>query len=163
MAAAMKPEVRREHQWLQRMVGEWTFEVEMAAPGGETMRQTGTELVRALGDAWVVCEGEGDMDGELSTSLMTLGYDPARGQCTGTFVSSMMTHLWVYDGGALDAAGSALTLECDGPSSAGDGTMARYRDVIELQGDDRRTLSAFVRGADGAWTQFMTTRYRRTS
>ena len=45
----------------------------------------------------------------------------------------MMTHLWVYDG-ALDAAGKVLTLDAEGPSFTGDGTTAKYQDVIEIEG-----------------------------
>jgi hypothetical protein len=67
----------------------------------------------------------------------------------------------VYDG-ALDAAERVLALESDGPSMAGDGTMARYRDAIELVSDDHRILTSSVRNADGTWTQFMTAHYRRT-
>jgi hypothetical protein len=72
----------------------------------------------------------------------------------------MMTYLWVYDG-ALDAAERVLALDSDGPSMAGDGKMARYRDAIELASDDHRILTASVLGADGIWKQFMTAHYRR--
>ena len=44
---------------------------------------------------------------------------------------------------------------------AGDGTMATYRDVIELKDDDHRVMTAHVRGNDGTWQQFMTMTYRR--
>jgi hypothetical protein len=46
---------------------------------------------------------------------------------------------------------------------AGDGTMATYRDVIEVTGDDHRVLTAHVLGDDGTWQQFMTSTYRRTT
>ena len=72
----------------------------------------------------------------------------------------MMTHLWVYDG-ALDAAERVLALESDGPSMSGDGTMARYRDAIEVRSDDHRILTSSLRTADGTWQPFMTATYRR--
>jgi hypothetical protein len=94
------------------------------------------------------------------TTIMTLGYDPQKGRYIGTFIGSMMTHLWVYDG-TLDAPGSMLTLETGGPSMAGDGKMARYRDVIEFKNDDQRLLASYVLAEDGEWHGFMTANYRR--
>jgi hypothetical protein len=44
---------------------------------------------------------------------------------------------------------------------AGDGTMAKYQDVIEIKSEDYRTLSSQVLGADGKYTRFMTAHYRR--
>ena len=38
---------------------------------------------------------------------------------------------------------------------------ARYKDVIEVKGDDHRVLTSHLRGADGAWVHFMTAHYRR--
>jgi hypothetical protein len=87
-----------------------------------------------------------------------------RGRFVGTWVGSMMTHMWVYDG-ALDEAGKVLTLESEGPDMSPDavpGRMLLYRDVIELVSDDHRVLRSYARGADGQWQHFMTTHYRRT-
>jgi hypothetical protein len=100
--------------------------------------------------------------GTPATMIMTLGYDPQQKRFVGTWIGSMMTHLWVYDG-ALDATERVLALESDGPSMTGDGTMARYRDAIELQSDDHRILRSSVRDADGTWRPFMTAHYRRTT
>ena len=98
--------------------------------------------------------------GAPATMIMTLGYDPQAKRFVGTWIGSMMTNLWVYDG-ALDATERVLALESEGPSMAGDGTMARYRDAIEIRDDDHRTLTSSVRSADGTWKQFMTATYRR--
>ena len=152
------PEPQQEHRWLQRIVGEWTFEHEcMMGPGQPPTKSTGTESVRRLGNVWVICEGQGEMPGGgVSNSIMSLGYDPARKRFVGTFIVSVMTYLWVYDG-ALE--GNVLTMDCDGPSFTGQG-MAKYQDIIEIISDDHRTLSsrAFV---DGKWQHFMTAHYRR--
>jgi hypothetical protein len=72
----------------------------------------------------------------------------------------MMTYLWHYDG-ELDAAGKVLTLNADGPSMSGDGTMAKYQDVIAIESPDHRVFTARVLGKDGAWNEFMTAHYRR--
>jgi hypothetical protein len=91
---------------------------------------------------------------------MTLGYDPTKKRFVGTFIGSMMTFLWNYDG-ELDASGKVLTLNSEGPSFKGDGKMANYRDVIEFANDDERTLTSSTPGDDGNWNQFMKVTYRR--
>ena len=152
-----------EHHWLQRLVGEWTLEIEMAAaPGQPAGTHTGTEHVRSLGGLWVLCEGRGmSPEGQDVNSVMTLGYDPARGRFVGTFVGSTMTHLWVYEG-TLDLSADTLTLDTEGPSFETEGARAPYRDAIRFESDDHRVLTSHYRGADGAWHGFMTAHYRRT-
>ena len=73
----------------------------------------------------------------------------------------MMTHLSVYDG-ELDPEERVLTLNAEGPSFSGDGTMAQYQDIIEFLSDDHRTLKSRVLGSDGQWQQFMEAHYHRT-
>ena len=157
-----KAEPQEEHRWLHKLVGEWDMEAESAmAPGEPPMKTTGTESVRSLGGLWIVAEGEGEMPGGGSgTSLMTLGYDPQKERYVGTWVGSMMTHLWVYDG-SLDAGKKVLTLNSEGPGMSGDGKLAKYRDVIELKSDDHRVLTSHVQGEDGSWQSFMTAHYWR--
>jgi hypothetical protein len=161
----MKAEPQKEHAWLQKLVGEWIFEGEcVMGPQQPPMKSTGVESVRSLGGLWAICEGRGEMpDGSgPSNSIMTLGYDPQKGCFVGSFVASMMSHLWIYERGTLDSAGKVLTLEAKGPSFSGDGKIVDYQDIIEWTGDDNRTLSSRMRGEDGSWTPFfMTARYRR--
>src|SRR5262245_54737681 len=147
---------QRQHQWLQKLVGEWTSEVEMTMePGKPAERCKGTESIRSLGGLWTLAEGQGEMPGgEQATTLMTLGYDPQKKRFVGTFIASMMTHLWLYEGD-LDPAERVLTLETEGPSMAGDGKMAKYRDVIELKSEDHRVLTSHALGDDGKWHLFM--------
>jgi len=158
----MKAAAQKEHQWLQQLVGEWTSEADMIMePGKPPEKCKGTESVRSLGGLWILAEGQGDMPGgEPATTMMTLGYDPQKKRYVGTFIASMMTHLWLYEGD-LDAAERVLTLETEGPSMAGDGKMAKYRDVIELTSDDHRVLTSRMLGDDGQWRVFMTANYRR--
>jgi hypothetical protein len=158
----MKTEPQKEHQWLQKLVGEWTCESEaMMEPGKPPERFKGTESVRSLGDIWVLGEGRGEMPGGgMATTLLTLGYDPLKGRYVGTWVGSMMAYLWVYDG-SLDAAEKVLTLNAEGPSFAADGKLAKYQDVITLESDDHRVLTSRVLGDDGKWTEFMAAHYRR--
>jgi Protein of unknown function (DUF1579) len=158
----MKAEPQREHLWLQKLVGDWTYEsAAVMEPGREPSNFAGTESVRSLGGLWVVAEGQGEMPGGgTATTVMTIGYDPRTQRYTGTWVGSMMTHLWVYEG-FLDEAEKVLTLESEGPSFTAEGKMAKYRDVIEFKDDDHRTLTARVLGDDGTWSELMTAHYRR--
>ena len=158
----MNAEPQEEHRWLQRMVGEWTSEAEMIVePGKPAEKTSGTETVRSIGGLWIVAEGQGGMPGGgTATMILTLGYDPRTKRYVGTWIGSMMTHLWIYDG-SLDATRKVLTLESDGPSMTGGNQLVKYRDVYELQSDDVRVLTSHVRADDGSWTQFMTATYRR--
>jgi hypothetical protein len=132
--AAAAPEVPMttepcmEHRWLQRLVGDWTFEGEaIMDPQKPGEKFSGTESVRAIGDLWVMAEGKGEMPGDGAASMvMTLGYDPDKGRFVGTFIASMMTYLWRYDG-ALDTATNTLILDSQGPNMAVPGTMAKFQ------------------------------------
>jgi hypothetical protein len=159
----MHLEPQKEHQWLQQLVGEWMYESEATLePGKPPQKVTGTESVRSLGGVWVLCEGQSEMPGGgTGTTLMTLGYDPVKKRYVGTFIGSMMTNLWVYQG-ELDPAGRVLTLDTEGPSFTGEGKLAKYQDVIEIKSDDHRVLSSHMLGDDGRWHGIMTAHYRRT-
>src|SRR5687768_1217309 len=81
-----KPE--KQHKWLQKFVGDWTFETE-AQPGHPGTK--GTERVRSIGGLWIVAEGQGPMpSGEPATTIMTIGYDTQKKRYVGTFIGSMM-------------------------------------------------------------------------
>jgi hypothetical protein len=46
----MKTEPQQEHQWLQQLVGEWTYEAEATMePGQPPSKFEGSESVRSLG------------------------------------------------------------------------------------------------------------------
>lgn len=160
----MQAEPQREHLWLQKLVGNWTYEATaMMEPGKPPEKCEGRETVRSLGGLWVLAEGTGEMPGGgEATMVLTLGYDPQKKRYTGTWIGSMMTHLWVYDG-ELDAAEKRLTLNSEGPDMSAEGRMAKFRDVIEFKSNDHRTLTSYMLGADGTWIEIMTAHYRRTA
>ncbi|MDQ3185815.1 MAG: DUF1579 domain-containing protein [Pseudomonadota bacterium] len=158
----MKTEPQKEHEWLRTLVGEWTYETECSMePGKPPEKFSGSETVRSLGDLWILCEGRGEMPGGgMATTLMTLGYDPQKKQYVGTWVGSMMTHLWVY-AVSLDAEKKVLTLNSEGPDCMEETKLAKYRDVIEVKNQDHRTLTPYMLGDDGEWRLMMTANYRR--
>jgi hypothetical protein len=156
--APTQAEPQAEHKWLQRLVGEWTYEGEAEGPNGYKDKPNGTESVRSIGGLWIIAEGQGEMGGDPSTSIMTLGYDPEKKKFVGTWLGSGMTNLWIYEG---TLKGDVLTLDCEGSAFDGSGKTAKYQDIIEMKSDDHRTLTSRAQGDDGKWQQFMETHYRR--
>lgn len=158
----MKAEPQKEHEWLHRMIGDWTFEAEgFIDPDQPVHKSGGTEKVRSLGGLWMVAEGQGAMpDGTPANTILTLGYDSQKGQFVGTWIGSMMTHMWVYEG-KLDDSGKRLELDTTGPSMTPDGGTAQYREMIEFVSDDHRTFKSHVLRDNGEWFCFMTANYRR--
>lgn len=156
----MQVEPQKQHQWLQRLLGDWTMEAECrTGPDQPPIRSTGTEVVRPLGDLWIMAEGEGKAaDGDVGRAVITLGYDPAAG-FVGTFVATMGTHLWVYHG-TLNAEETILTLDTEGPNFSGAG-MAKYQDIIEIVSPEHRILRSRLLGDHGQWNDFMTAHYHR--
>lgn len=159
----MFAEPQSEHQWLQRLVGEWTYEtaapVEEPAEGCSPWK--GTESVRSLGGLWVVADGQStSVDGSAASNVMSIGFDPATKRYVGTWIGSQMTTLWVYDG-ELSADGNSLILASKGPDMFVEGTTGLYHDTIEFIDDDHRLLRASVRKEDGTWHEFCVTRYQR--
>lgn len=149
-----------EHEFLQQLVGEWTYECEMLmGPDQPAQKMSGTESVRGLGGLWVLCEGKGKMpDGGDATMMLTIGYDPALGKYVGTWLGSMMARLWVYD---ITREGNSLHMESDGPAFDDPKKTVRYRDSIEVISPDLRKFTSSFVGDDGNRITFMSSEYRR--
>lgn len=156
------PAPRKEHQWLMQLVGEWEIEGEgTMGPDQPPITWKATENVRAIGDFWILGESKGAMpEGGEMVNITTYGYDPEKGRFVGTFISSVMTMMWHYEG-SLDAAEKVLTLDTEGPSMTSEGKMACFQDIVEMIDNDHRLLRSQVLGEDGQWQQFMVARYRR--
>lgn len=157
----MHVEPQKEHQWLNRFIGEWSSETEYIMGSDQTPSiSKGSEVVRSLGGIWIVMEGESEMpDSGIGRTLMTLGYDPQSDRYVGTFIGSMMTHLWLYNG-SLDTEEKRLVLDTEGPNFS-ESSMAKYKDSIEFVSDDHRIMTSQILGDDGNWLQFMTANYHR--
>ncbi|MES2415906.1 MAG: DUF1579 domain-containing protein [Pseudomonadota bacterium] len=155
-------QVTAEHEWLKQLLGDWTLTGECnMGPDQPAAKTTGSEHARALGDMFVVGEGTGEMPGGgTGTMLMTLGYDTAKKKFVGSWAGSMMPGMFFYEG-ELDASKKVLTLNTEGPSFTGDGSTARYQDVVTIVSADERTLHSQTPGPDGKWVRFMTATYKR--
>ncbi len=131
----MNSNPQKQHEWLQQLVGKWTYESECwMEPGKPPEQFKGSEHVRSIGGLWIQGESHGEMPGGgIATNVITLGFDPQRERYVGTFIGSMMTHLWLYDG-SLDAAEKILTLNTEGPSYTGDGKLGDFQKIIYPSG-----------------------------
>lgn len=155
--------VTEQHRWLQQLIGDWTYESTVATGQDDSETYTGTDRVKALGDFWIIAEGAAEFPGQgMAHMVVTLGYDPRRKRFIGTFIHSMMSYLWHYDG-ELDGTRRVLTLESAGPSMSGAGATARYRDVIEIVDASQRLFSSYALDEDGKWQAFMQARYTRVA
>lgn len=153
-------EPQDEHRWLHQLLGNWTYESNCSPDKPDEVFK-GSETFRSIGDLWVVGESTSEMPGGgASTMQITLGFDPQKGRFVGTWLGSMMAMIWTYEG-FLDDSRKILTLESEGPSFSGDGTTAKYRDIIEIRSPTERLFYSKVLGADGNWTEFMKARYRK--
>jgi hypothetical protein len=149
------PKPLKEHDWLKQFVGDWESESEAMIGPDQKMKCKGTMKAKMLGGFWMISETKGDMMGVTVDAIQTIGYDPEKKKYVGSWVDSMMNHMWKYEG-SVDETGKILTLEAEGPSFTQPGETAKYRDVYEFKGKDQIAVSSSVQTEDGEWTTFMT-------
>jgi Protein of unknown function (DUF1579) len=157
----MHADPQKQHQWLDQFIGEWISEVEWSMGSDQPpSKSNGTEVVKSLGGLWIIAEGVSEMpDASSDKTMMTLGFDPQSDRFVGTFIGTMMTHLWIYNG-SLDTTEKILTLDTEGPNFT-QATMTKFKDIIEFASPDHRIMTSQILGDDGNWLQFMTAHYRR--
>jgi hypothetical protein len=139
----------KEHEWLKQLEGEWESEYEAFMPGAtDPMKGKGTESAKMMGGFWLIGNGTGEMMGMTMKSILTLGYDPGKKKYIGTWVDSMTSHLWNYEG-TVDSTGKILTLETEGPCMMKPGTT-KFREVTEIKDKDNKTFTSSMLD-DGKW------------
>ncbi|ESQ87238.1 hypothetical protein ABAC460_20935 [Asticcacaulis sp. AC460] len=154
----MKVDIQTQHRWLEQFTGTWEV-VQGADTPPEERSDNWKEVGRNLYGVWAVVEGNGQMPGGgAATTVLTLGFDQAKGKFVGSWIGSMMENLWVYEG-ELDGDGR-LVLNSDGPDFE-TGEMRKYRDIYAFEGGDKRTLTSQLLQPDGSWKAFMSMTYRR--
>lgn len=158
----MEPQPTGEqHQLLHALIGDWTFESKCKGPDGQEMPPSiGRAHGKAYGGLWVSVDMT-SQDGEHSwVSQMNLGFDPTKQTFIGSFIASMMSHLWIYEG-SYDPATRTISLDTQGPKFDGSPGLAPYRDHIRFIDDDTWQLRSEAPDDDGKWVQFMDAIYRR--
>ena len=150
----MSAKPQSQHRWLDQLVGDWNIEHQCQMPDGSISMTHGKMTCRTLGGMWLISESQGvSPEGESWSSIMTVGFDPALGRYVGTFVASMMSNIWHYQG-QLDESQKRLPLECEGPSFDGVGTC-QYRDTIEIVDADRWLFTSEFQNKEGQWIKFL--------
>ena len=155
------PKPQKEHQWLAQLAGEWNASI-TAKPGPEApeIKAEATQSAKMIGDRWLIATGDGEMMGQPMTSILTLGYDPAKEKYVGTFISSCGNELWTYEG-AVSEDGKTLVLETEGPNMMSPGETSGYRETIAFKDKDHYTFTSAIEGEDGKFVEFMTAEYER--
>lgn len=147
---------QEEHRILEQLVGEWIMDSECVMGPDQPVEKSQAKVsTRSLEGMWIVSEmcGECPQNGK-TLMLMTLGYDPTTGKFPGTFVGSMMPHMWVYSGTLSDDK-RRIVLDTTGPKFDGTG-MTQYQDIVEFVDQDKWILRSQMLGDDGKWVPFMT-------
>ncbi len=152
------PKPTQEHAWLEKFAGEWTTEMECTMePGKEPMKGSATEKARMLGGFWLISDGEGEMMGSKFSNILTLGYDPEKKVYVGTWVDSMTSLLWKYEG-TVNAQGTSLTLTSEGPCPMKGGKICKFRETMELKDPNHKVFTSQILEDDGTWKTMMTAR-----
>jgi Protein of unknown function (DUF1579). len=143
-----------EHKWLESLLGDWEQEGSCdTGPDQPATIHKSTVHATSLHGMWVALEHTAKSpEGDGWTSIITLGYDPKQQRYVGTFIGSMMTHLWIYNG-KMDDKGR-LVLDAVGPKFGGEG-MANYQDIIQIVSKDEWILSSRMQQDNGEWVDFM--------
>lgn len=154
------PKPTKEHEWLQRFVGEWTSESEIhMVPDEEPMKGSGTESVRPLGGFWIVSDVTGEMPGMTMKAVLTFGYDPKKEKYVGTWVDSMTSHMWEYEG-TVDDSGKVLTLITNAFCPM-EQRECEFLSTVEFVSDDERIFTEKKKSEDGEWVTIVKSVYKR--
>lgn len=133
--------------FLDRLLGDWTYEAHSLPDDGE--RRTGTETV-VRRERWIVIESD-------DSARFQLAFDPETGRVAGDFINWKWPGLWTYDGATES---DRMVLASHGVDPDVPGTTADYQDIWEFVSPDERTLTGRIL-RDGVWSDFNITRYRR--
>ncbi|MGP1346527.1 MAG: DUF1579 domain-containing protein [Phycisphaerales bacterium] len=162
MSTMTEPKPTEQHLWLQQFIGEWTYAGACEMEPGQVWKFEGTESVRAIGPFWILAEGKGTCpEGKPATMILTVGYNPKNSEFVGSWIGSMMDHLWNYRGWLNDSK-TTLTLEAEGACPmASDNKIRKFQDITEFKSKDHRVFMSRMQQDDGSWKELMRAEYRR--
>jgi Protein of unknown function (DUF1579) len=152
-----KPAATKAHEWLLQFVGEWESEADSGKPGQPKV----TEKAHMLGGLWLVSETKVQFaDKPPMLGMLTIGYDPEKKKYVGTWIDSMTSYLWKYEG-TVDSNGKALTLATEGPNPMAPGKLFAFQDVHEFTDSGHKVMTSSMRDANGKWHPFQVVKFRR--
>lgn len=155
------PAPTKEHEFLKQFEGDWDFDSEgMMVEGQPPLECTGEMHGKMLGGFWIVSQSTTNSPGQSVNAIQTIGYDPEKKKYIGTWIDSMMGHMWKYEG-EVDAGGKKLVLEADGPNFTTPGKTSRFRDAYEFKTKDHILVTSSMQDDNGEWIPFMTGNFRR--
>ena len=156
-AEPTQPGPLKEHVVLKRFAGEWTSKSSSVAMGNQpAVEFKGAMKSSMLGEYWIISNVEGDAgEGNLFNAIQTIGYNDKTKKYVGTWVDSMMNHMWHYEG-EYDAKDEKLLLVAEGPDFMGSGEMKKFRDSYQFKSPDVIVVASEMMGDDGKWMTFMT-------
>ncbi|GAA5505240.1 DUF1579 domain-containing protein [Novipirellula caenicola] len=150
------PKPTAEHQWLERLSGEWSTDAECKmGPDQPEVQCIGSLSSRMVGGFWLLLEMKSEIAGHTMTGIQTIGFDVGKDKFVGTWIDSSSSFMWKYEG-SLDKDKTKLTLEAEGPNFFKEGETATFRDTYEFKSDDEFAMKSQMQGEDGRWITFMT-------
>lgn len=149
-----------QHERLLAHVGAWNVTCTyFMNPTGEPMEIECKETVEALGPFWTVSLFEATFFDQPFQGRATSGFEPHSGRYVGTWIDSMMPHLFYFTG-EPGQDGEAIEMRGEGPSPV-DGNLTVYRTVERSLSSDEREFEMFVTMPDGAEAPMAKYVYRR--
>jgi hypothetical protein len=147
-----------EHAFLKKFVGRWETRWETTAEfpansGQPSIVWKSVMEAKMLGELWMIAEMDGDMMGTRMNAIITLGFDGKKKKYLGTWVDSIMNHMWHYEG---MVEGNTITLNAKGPNFNSPGKETDFQDVYTFKTDDQMEIRSRMKGEDGKWVTFMT-------
>lgn len=154
------PKPTSHHLALQRSEGTWDVVVKVyGAPGKPPMASKGSEVNKLVpGGLWLTSEFKSDFMGMPFEGRGIFGYDTVKHQHVGTWIDSMVTGLALPVGTCKDDC-REVTMTFDGPGM--DGKLTSYKEVTVEHGPDRRVMTMYIKGKDGAYKLNMEMEYTR--
>jgi len=150
-----------QHQWLQKMVGNWDLTVHYQMDPSQPMAEAkSTSVITSLMDGrYIQEESTGEMMGQPFHGMGLTGYDNLTKKFVSTWVDNMGTGIMKSEGTA-DAAGKVITFT----GSMADpitGKMMKYRAVTTVADDDHHTFEMYNPSPQGKEMMTMKIEYAR--
>lgn len=148
------PKPLPQHDWLQKLTGEWESEVEISCgPDRPKAHNNARGHDRMLGGFWFVSEIASPNPAIPYSHIFTVGYDASKKKYVGTRVDNMTGILWLYEG---DVEGNTLTLIAESDCPMQPGQKRWFREILELTDADTKTFSSSMKMDDGTWVDCVT-------
>jgi hypothetical protein len=133
------PKPTEEHKELLKDVGKWDATIKIySSPGEDPQESKGTEVIKAIGEFWIIGEFSGEVGGMECVGAGTTGFDPAKKKFTGTWVDSMTPSI-MFQEGTYDEKTKEVTML--GDSVGMDGKPAKVKTVSKRVDPDTRQFS----------------------